>query len=261
MRWIMTGGIVGLLALAAGAISLLLRPGLPSVPMNTDSPDALVDSAFAVVEAGRADLLADLIYAPDDDFRLVLDQFGLLLLDLQRLATLLAERYPDDIAALREAPGGGAAAMAMLGSRNGPPPGADRLLRRLMADPFAWARESRDRITTASIGDDSAAILVDGAPALGVGLVLRREDGRWWVELPTGLPMIQQYMPQTTEEFQILASLVRVVDNAVLDLTQDIERGKCADLSEASRLAGEKAFGPLVMCFVAYDRAMKARAP
>ncbi len=235
---------------------LLLRPGPPSVPLRTDSPDAVIDSAFAVVEAGRADLLADLLYAPSDDFRLVLDQAGLLLLDLQDLAALLAERYPSEIAELRDQAGAGGGAAALL-TRAGS--GGEQALRRILADPFAWARGSRERITTATLGDDSAAVLVDGAPAMGVGLLMKREGDRWWIELPLGLPMIQRYLPQTTEEHQVLASMIRVIDNAVLDLIIDIEAGRCATLDEVSELAGEKAFGPMIMCVVAYDRAMKAR--
>lgn len=258
MRWIVSGAIVGLLALLTGAVLLLARPRLADVPISADSPDALIDSAFAVVEAGRADLLADLLHAPSDDFRLVLDQAGLLLLDLQRFAALLAERYPGEIAEIREqAASGGGGALAALQGRDGG--GGERAIRRIIADPFSWARESRERITTASLGDDSAAVLIDGAPAMGIGLLMKRENGRWWIELPLGLPMIQQYLPQTPEEHQVLASMIRVIDNAILDLTEDIEAGRCANLEEVSELAGEKAFGPLVMCFIAYDRAIKAR--
>lgn len=234
---------------------LLLRPGPPDVPLRTDSPDAVVDSAFAVVEAGRADLLADLLYAPSDDFRMVLDQAGLLLLDLQEFAALLAERYPDEIAELREAGAGGGAAALLTRAGSG----GEQALRRILADPFAWARSSRDRITTATLGEDSAAVLVDGAPAMGIGLLMKREGDRWWIELPLGLPMIQKYLPQTPEEHQVLASMIRVIDNAVLDLIIDIKAGRCATLDEVSELAGEKAFGPMIMCVVAYDRAMKAR--
>ncbi|MBL0921282.1 MAG: hypothetical protein IBJ10_04035 [Phycisphaerales bacterium] len=258
MRWILSGAAVGCLALLAGLALLIARPNRPDVPLRTDSPDALIDSAFAVVQAGRADLLADLLHAPSDDFRLVLNQLGVLLYDLQRLGDSLAERYPAEIQSIREqgASAGGAAAVAALQRGGGV---GDRALRRILADPFGWARESRERITTASLGDDSAAVLVDGAPALGVGILMRRENGRWWIELPLGFPQVQRYMPQTPEEHQVLGSMIKVIDNAILDLKKDIDDGRCANLEQAAELAGEKAFGPLIMCAIAYDRAMKAR--
>lgn len=274
MKWAVAGVLVGLAAVLVGlAVSLSApkRPARGEMPSGT--PDELIASVFEAVDKGRPDLLPDLIYAPTPEFRAVLDRVGVLFGSAQSLAVALSERFPTEVARLRgDAAGGGAQALLRSaqrgmqqaqqggqGARRGGGPEDGRFLVALLADPYGWLARSRERVSTIEIAADSAAVLVDGKPAFGVGLVLRRDNGRWWIDLPLQIPQVARYAPRTPEEHNILGFMVQSVDNAVIDLTKDVKAGKAASLEEASRLAGEKAFAPLIMCVIAYDRAMKAR--
>lgn len=275
MRWVIAGALTGLAAVLVGVAVMFTheRPGAKRV-YAADTPDALVASVFEAIERGEPDRLSDLIYAPTPEFRAVLDRLGRFLGSTRDLALALNERFPVDVARLKEeaARGGGAGLGSILGAaaggarggagaRNaGQNLGQQAALQSLLADPFGWADGMKDRVTAIVIADDLAAVQVDGKPALGgLGLTLRRSEGRWWVDLPLQLPMVQKYVPKTPEEHQVLGSMIRVIDNAVVDLTKDVREGKCRTMKDAAGLAGEKAFPPLVMCVIAYDRAMKAR--
>ncbi|MGD9692006.1 MAG: hypothetical protein AB7G17_04140 [Phycisphaerales bacterium] len=266
-RWLFAGAMVGVAAVLLGlAIALTAREMRRPKPLPADSPDALVASLFSTVEKGRPDLIPSLIYAENEDRRLVLDALADLFDSLDSLASTIQERFPAEVETLRAQPATGLSG-ALTGAQRAASSGdrsgslvSNANIRALLADPFAVIRDARGRVSTAVIADDLAAVLIDSKPAFGVGLTLRRANGRWWIDLPLNFPMISRYVPQNREEHEILASMIQVVDNAVLDLRDDIRDGKCANLREASQLAGEKAFAPIALCAVAYDRAIKARA-
>lgn len=278
MRWILAGGLSGLAAVLIGLAVMLThdRPGSER-EYAASTPDELIASAFEAIERGEADRLSDFVYAPTPEFRAVLDRLGALLGSLGDLASALDERFPADVAKLKveAARGGGPGLGSLLGAVTGGgrgrgpgagaggAPGASQQasVEALLADPYGWADALKDRVSAVVIADDLAAVQVDGKPALGgLGMTLRRDDGRWWIDLPLELPMVKKYVPQTLEEHQVLGSMIKVVDNAVIDLTKDVRSGACRTLKDASGLAGEKAFPPLMMCVLAYDRAMAARA-
>lgn len=276
MRWLLAGGLLGLAAMFAGLALYLSRPDAAArraYPAAT--PEQMLDSLFGAVEKGDPGAVADLIHAPTPEFRAVLDRAALLLDHLDELGGALRERFPTEFeeaskeAASRGGAGLGAifggmagASMSGRGGQNaGRALGGERGVQAILADPFASLRGMRERVSAVVVGEDLAAVQVDGAPALGgLGLSLRRAEGRWWVDLPLQLPMVKKYVPQTPEESQVLAAMVQVIDNAVIDLTSDVNGGKCRNLRDAAGLAGEKAFGPLMLCVIAYDRAMEARA-
>ena len=274
MKWAVAGVLVALAALLVGlAVSLSAPKRAVRGEMAAGTPDELIASVFEAVEKGRPDLLPDLIYAPTPEFRPVLDRLGALCGNVQTLARALNERFPTEVATLRgDAAGSGAGALLRSaqrgmqqaqqggqGGRRGGGPEDGRFLVALLADPYGWLARSKERVSTVEIAADSAAVLVDNKPAFGVGLLLRKDKGRWWIDLPWQIPQVAKYAPRTPEEHNILGFMVQSVDNAVIDLTKDVKAGKAASLEETSRLAGEKAFAPLMMCVIAYDRAMKAR--
>lgn len=267
-RWLFAGALVGVAAVLIGvAVALTARELRKPRPLPADSPDALIASVFSSVEQGRPDLIPSLIYAENPDLRLVLDALADLFDSLHSLAATIQQRFPSEVEALRAQPASGGIAGALAGAqraaRSGTPQApnfSNASIRSMLADPFAAIRDARGRVSTAVVADDLAAVLLDSKPAFGVGLTLRRAEGRWWIDLPLNLPFISKYVPRNTEEHQILASMIQVVDNTVVDLRDDIRAGKCANLREVSELAGEKAFAPIALCIVAYDRAIKARA-
>ncbi len=267
-RWLFAGAMVGVAAVLLGlAVALTTRELRKPKPLPADSPDALVASVFSAVERGRPDLIPSLIYAENSDLRLVLDALADLFDSLDSLAATIQQRFPSEVESLRGQPASGGIVGALAGAQRAAQAGGSQApnfsnasIRSLLADPFAAIRDARGRVSTAVVADDLAAVLIDSKPAFGVGLMLRRAEGRWWIDLPLNLPFIAKYSPRNTEEHQILASMIQVVDNTIVDLRQDIDAGKCANLREVSQLAGEKAFAPIALCVVAYDRAIKARS-
>lgn len=268
--WILAGALVGLAAVLIGAAVAYTRHSARPAPLAQSTPDGVIDAAFDLVAQGRPGRLAELIYAPDDDMRLVLASLSRLLESVHALSVALRERFPNEIETLRAdastRPNAAGAAMWLsnttgatsAGAGGGGPPTA--MLRTFMADPFGALTGARERVSTVMIADDMAAILVDGRPALGVGLTMRYDADKWWVELPLGLPVVERYAPQTPEEHQILAAMIQVIDNAIVELTGDVRRGKARDLDDAAQLAGQKAFGPIMICVVAYNRVMELRS-
>lgn len=266
MKWILTGVAVALLAILIGVVSLVAAPEPSNRPLAASTPDELIDSIFRAIEEREPRRIATLIDAPDEDFAQVVNRIGWLLHRLQRLSDALEERFPSDVQALRAeaaqraGQGGARGLLAVAQSAGGGGGGGRDALVALLADPFGWAAGERARFTTIPISSDQSALLIDGKPAFGVGMVIVRRDGRWRIALPLELPMVAEYVPRTPEEHQILASMIHVVDNAVADLTTEVREGRCTSLDDAARTAGEMAVAPMVMCFIAYDRALKARA-
>lgn len=111
----------------------------------------------------------------------------------------------------------------------------------------------------AAIADDQAAILLDGQPVPPVGLTMRKADGNWYIELPLNLPVLSGYMPQTFNEWSIVGSLIRVLENTVRELTDEVNAGRVNRIEALAEKAGEKAFLPAAMVFVAYGKEMDVR--
>lgn len=276
-RWLL-GALLGLLAFLGGC----RRGDFPQ-----DTPDAVLATARKMVQEKRADLLPNLIYADSKDMRKLLDQFGQTLGSLQDLAFAVNKAYPDEIAKLQEeaeaaAKNGQATSFIqkMVGQasqggggrrRRGQPPavpapGGDddprkafnNAAKELFADPYGWLTKTEGRLTTQTIADDTAAILWDGKPVFGVGLMMKQEKGKWYVVLPTNAPGLGQVMPKSPETWEIMGGLLEVFDNALTDLTKDVKKGRCKRLEDVASKAGEKAFVPAVMVFFAYSQAMEA---
>lgn len=276
MRWILAGAIVGLTAVLLGLAVLVSGASdraARGMAYDQSTPDAVLVSALQMVEDGEVRRLTDLIHADNDEMRAVLNRAGSLLQSLHTLAEAIQQRFPDEVAEMQaraeeQARTGGVRSLfagaprAQRSAGGGPPwsvQGGGGFLQPLLADPFAWIERNRTRMTVIQTADNTAAIMVDGKPAFGLGLTMRLEDGRWQVMLPLRLPFISRYMPQTREEWAILASLVEVIDNAVAELAVDVRAGRCRNIEAVAELAGEKAWMPVVMCVMAYNRAMEAR--
>jgi len=267
MRWIIAGAVIGLAGLLGGAAVAILveEPARPAErPLELDSPEAVLDEAMAVVEAGRADRLADLIHAETPEMRAALDALGRLLGDLQDLGETLQSRFPEKVEALRSGgvdPGAAAGGSGFASMFGGLGTGAgNRRLAAALADPFGWLQRARGRLSVAPLTDDTAAVQVDGRPAFGVGLTMMRTEDGWRITPPLHVPPVSTYAPQSPEEWSILTSMILTVDAAVVDVQKSVRRGEARDLGDAARLAGEKAWAPLAMCVVAYQRVMELRA-
>lgn len=248
------------------------------------SPEAVVETAVLMVKNGDVQLLPQLIYAESKEGRIVLQRTGQLFKSLSLLAKDLEVKFPKEVGELKaqaEAAAKEGKASSLLGevmsqvggqstqnmARRRPPQpdGAQQeqfqsAMSLLFADPFSMLTGIEKKVSTVPIDNDTVAVLYDGkmvAPPLG--LLMRRKDDRWYVALPSNIPMVQQYLPQNRSEFQIVASLIRVIDNAVIDLRKDVNSGEVQNLEDLSRKTGEKAFIPAMLTFFAYGKAVENR--
>ncbi len=273
MRWILAGTLSGLAALLVGLALFLTIERTPADPLRDyprDTPEATLASIFAALEDGQAGLIPRFVYAESPEQELVLSELGRLLGSVQRLAETLQERFPAEVARVRaeSASGGGGFVNAVReagrsAQNSGAPsrndPRFSATLGTVLADPLGWLRAAKERVAAVPIADDMAAVTVDGQPAFGIGMTMRREDSGWFVELPLKAPGVAQFAPRTVEEHQVLASMLRVIDNTIVELDKDVRSGKAGSLDETAALAGQKAFAPIALVFIAYQRAMEAR--
>lgn len=256
---------------------------------SQESPDALLKTAVLMVEQGRADRLTTLIYAENEDWKMLLRRLGVTLGHLQELGTTLQASFPKEIADLKaqaevaakkgqttgllqQLTGGkspfqrrGKAAAPSREEQKRQQDSINAAIRRLFADPYAFLRESSGHLSTVPVTDDLAAVLWDGQAVLPpIGISMKRETvkggDRWYFVLPTNLPFLANYMPRTKDEFKVFGSLIATLDNVVVDLTRDVREKKVASLNEAANKAGEKVLIPAAMVFYAYNKAVEARA-
>ena len=253
MIWALGGLGVGVLAVAAGVLTTF-RPEPTYQRYQLEDPQSLVETAWEFVEAGRADRLPELVHPESPEMESVLARVGSLLASAQELASAVAARFPAEVAEIRTNAEG-----VQLGALAGPggPDGAS--LGRLLADPFGWLERARERVRIVYVADDVRAVLIDGMPAFGVGMTIRQFDDGWRIVLPTALPGVANFMPRSNEEWQVVASMVTVVDHAVRDLAGEVRAGSVRSVEDTARRAGEMAWGPLVMTVVAYQKAREAR--
>lgn len=263
------------LAACSLALAALASCDRSDPPYSQASPEALAQTASAMVRDGNARLLSRLVFADSVELRAVLNRLGELLGSLQRLAREVEQAMPAEVAQLRARNADPKLAGTSLlqsvttgrlptrerGGPDGPPPVIQNALYTLLADPFAWIDSNAKRVTFVSLADDLVAIQVDGQPALApIGLTLRRSGDEWFLVLPLNLPFLSNYLPQTRQEWSIAASLIRVANSVVSELADDVSSGRVRTLDALARRAGEKAFGPAAMVFIVYQREMTVRA-
>ncbi len=242
------------------------------------TPDDVVASAVKMVKNNDAKHLADLFYAEGPEMRSVLNRLGSLFEKLQLLAAQVQQRMPDEVAALKAQAMDSAAESAPLGafleeiqrrperSEGDVPEEGQRdviqgAIARLFADPYGWLDRNASRLSTVKLADDIAAIMIDNQPVMPpVGITMRLEkNGKWYIVLPTNLPVVSNYMPRTRDEWSIIASVIKVIENVAIELTEDVRTGRINRLDTLGSRAGDKVILPGLMAFAAYGKEMDAR--
>lgn len=232
---------------------------------SQETPEEVVRSAVLMIERGEAKRLGELMYGADVYERAFFRRVGSLLGSMQGLAEALARAFPREVEAAKEqavaraargARSGSAVSMLMSRTASGEQREAamQTLMREVFADPFGWANEASSRVTFAPINEDLVAVMWDGKPVPPFGLTMRRSEGKWFVVAPTNIPFLVRYLPQTKEDWSLWASLVRLIDNAVVDLTGDVREGRVASFSDTGRKVGEKLFMPGALALVAVEK-------
>ncbi len=242
---------------------------------SKETPEAVIESAKAMVVNGDARQLTTLIYADAPEMRTMLDNFGVLLGNLQKLAATIQKTYPKEIAKLKkqaeeEGQVSGLLAGMFKRSRSGGfsispetmenRDGFEHFLRALLADPYSWLESSADSLSVRWVSEDVYAIWFDDKPVLPpFGLVMARDsegDGDWGVVLPLKLPGVSRIVPRDEASFEVFNAVIAVFNNTLVDLRKDIESGKVPDLDGVSERAGERTFMPMMMAFYAYSKVM-----
>lgn len=279
--WWWLFGVALLAAVGIGFVAARMDRG----EYPQDTPDAVIESAKLMVRNGKAAHLTRLFAADDENMRRLLERLGRLLGNLQTLGNEIATKYPTEIAELKaeaEAAAKSGRATSILARMTNQRSALQRrpkmneaerqkqqeamsiAIKGMFVDPYSFLEEQSGRLTTTMINDEVAAVLWDNAPVLPpFGLTMKQEKRGdklvWAIVLPTGFPGVAQYMPRNEQEYRVLGSVIRTLDNVIVDLTADVRAGKLSNLDEVSRAAGEKAFLPTAMTIYAYGRVVEAR--
>jgi hypothetical protein len=275
---LIAGAAILLLAAMVGTAVVTLA-GTRRPVYSQDSPDDVVQSAIAMVRNGDARFLGDLLYADSDDMRATLNRLGVLLDHMQTLAIEIKKQFPADVEKLRsevekDAQAGKAPPIfaALTQGRAGRPGagGAGRagpdqeeimksIVARLFSDPYGWIEQNESRLSTARVTDDTATVLVDNAPVAGVGIPMRLEKGKWYIALPTNMPPLSRVMPRAPEQWRMFNSLIKLLDNTVLELADDVKQGRLRNLGSIGDKAQEKIIFPGALWVAAYSADLDAR--
>jgi len=210
---------------------------------DASTPDAALDSMRAMIDDGRPELLVRFMHigARDrtfadgvteasaiDDVR---GKTGDLLAQLWRVSNKLKDRYPGQV--LEEVDLARESVPVLMGGRFEEP------LKRFLLDPFRWIDEQRDRLTTVDLGDGTAAVLWDGQPAFGgLGLQMIETAEGWMIDIPVDLPPINEYRPETREEWAVLANLMLTFENSLRHFEERLDDGDFHSLEDAANQAG-----------------------
>lgn len=268
-------------ALAAVIVSVILWIGLRPKAYSQGSPEDVLLSVGAMIKDNQANRISDLFLAKSLEERATLIRLGELFGTLQKLGKVTQERFPKEVAVLRAqlaaqsagkeqsiinalATGGDGAQRVLAQPRTFDERQArgdqlQDLTMQLLSDPFGWLQENSSRLGVTNIDDETAVVTFDKQPLLGGIAQIKKENGRWWLVLPLQLPGVAQFAPQTRNEWSIIASLMKVVDNALKELSDDIAAGKARSINEVPRLAGEKSFIPTVIVMGMYGKEMDVR--
>jgi hypothetical protein len=263
----------GLLAILCALVALL--PACGERTYSQSSPEEVVRSARAMVEHGDTAKLVDLLYADNDQMRLVYQRMGRLLTSLDALARVVAEKFPDDIERIKkQAVEGGnpvsnlfqqiSASQRRRGGSNADRPDPQQLLTKaaqtFLADPYGWVREGEQRITFATIDDERVALLWDSKPVFPpFGVTMQKVDDAWYLIPPINLPVVSRFLPQTEKEYEVVGLFMIMLRRVADDLRADIESGKIRSLEKLSEEAGAKAFVPGAMIFFSYGKLIEDR--
>lgn len=257
------------LAACVGLFTLVSAGGCEQDTPKAQTPKQVIEVAVGFVEQKRADRLTDLIYADSPEMRAMLNRLGELLGNLQKLADAIAKQWPDQVEAYRLRAESASADSRSLMFTLPSQPGETReqrdrrfqtLIAQVFADPYGFIERNADRLGTMRLTDDLASVTFDGMPVFPpVGIQLREVDGLWYVQLPSNLPPLSTYWPQTFEEWSIMASMVKVFDRVIVELTNDVHSGQVQRVEQLSEKAWEKMVFPAVLVWGAYAREMDVR--
>lgn len=231
-----------------------------------DTPEVVLESLVDMISNSDVDRIPDLVYAEDENMRVILNRTGYLLERMRKLSLKIRETYPDEVAELLKTAEEKALDKAEeknIGQRSRDDWEAE--LQKFLADPFGVFQEQMHRVEVVEIDDIRAAVTIDGEPAFGVGLMLRKceiegaDNGKWFFELPQNIPWVGKSMPQTEQEWKIVALMLKSVANGIEWTETAIDKGECKSLKEVQGEVFEKVGFQFVGAWMVYQAALDAR--
>jgi hypothetical protein len=227
-----------------------------------------------MVKNGDAHLLSELIYPESEFMRGTLKRLSILLGHVEELARAIQKRFPEEVSKFREE--------ARKAAEEGETPpllealtGQGRLgegdkgrrqeqaireiVARLFADPYGWIEQNEGRLSTLPVTDDTATVTLDGRPVAGVGIPLRLDQGKWYVVLPTNFSGAARVLPKAPQQWKMVNSLIKILDNTVVELIDDVRAGRLKNLKAIGDKAQEKILFPAGIWFAAYSADLDAR--
>ena len=225
------------------------------------SAEATVDSLAEMVRNGEMVRVPELVHADDENVTKTLHAAGVIFHRMQLLAVTIREKYPDEVDdVLAEVKAEALKAADKEGKKRG---GKDwgKRLEAMLVDPASAIDSLMERVSVVYSNDEEYALLIDGEPAFGVGIVIRQssDDGLWYIEWPSNLAGMSSQMPQTDAEWSILRSLLKSVANGVDWTEKAINEGKAKKLEDVWKEAGKEVVPNIVIGWLIYEQAVKHR--
>ena len=155
-----------------------------------------------------------------------------LLGQLWTVGTLLQEQFPGEI--LEEAN----FAVAEADDATGRDFDFGSMFGSILADPFGFIDENRDRLEVMDLGDGTAAVLIDEEPVFGGFLAMEETDEGWKVSIPIELVQDFEYWPQTRWEWAVIASMLLSIENSLQDFENEVRAQEFRSLDQAAERAG-----------------------
>ena len=225
-------------------LSTILISGCSRPAYDTSTPNAAIDSAQKMVEDGNADLLVTLIHIQPRDIEFedgvteasaiedVKSKLAELFGRLWTVGTLLQEQFPGEV--LEETD----FAIGEADDATGRDFDFGSMFGGILADPFGFIDENRDRIEVLDLGDGTAAVLFDDEPVFGGFLAMEETQEGWKFSVPVELVRDSEYWPQTRWEWAVVASMLLSIENSLQDFENEVRAHEFRSLSQAAERAG-----------------------
>lgn len=134
------------------------------------------------------------------------------------------------------------------------------IIKQLLADPYGWLEDGRDRIDHVYLADDMVSLTWDGRVILPpFGLTLLEEDGRWFLVPPTSYPGVRMVLPRSDDEWYVWGSMIKTLERVVIDLERDVRSGRVRNMTDLADSATEKVAIPAMLIFFAYTNLIEQR--
>lgn len=230
--------------LLLGITCVAALAGCSKPAYDTATPEKALEAVRKMLEDGRPELLPGMIEIPARDITFddgvteesaiaeVKGKAGEMLAQLWRVSQKIKRRFPQDLA--KE----GDAGAARLGGAE-----LQRLAQRIVADPFAYIDQQREKLSVEDLGDGTAALDWNGEPLLGGTVTMVETDEGWRFAFPVEALRSNSYWPDTRHEWSVIASMMLAVENSLDDFEAEIDDGRIRSLRDAGervgRLVGE----------------------